>query len=176
MKFNLKNSAASSMALVLAAMMFAVTKAHALDLRSWDQKITQSSKRFVVLSTFGNEAVLDKETQLVWQRTPSESQFTWVGAVSYCGALAVSGRYAWRLPSAVEFMSLMDADSTSVVKLPDGHPFQGSFASYFWSSSSYPDDPIYALWINPTNVFFEGYLKTTNAPRAWCVRGPGATE
>lgn len=174
MKFKLRNSAAG--ALALAAMLFAVTSAHAADLRSWDQKISQASKRFVVLSAFGGEAVLDKETQLVWQRMPTDSQFTWIGAQSYCGGLTVSGRYGWRLPSYVEFMSLMDADSTSVDKLPLGHPFQGSFTWSFWSSTYYPGESDFALLIFPPNLTYSGFLTTLSGPHAWCVRGPGGTE
>jgi hypothetical protein len=173
MKFKLSSTAGP---LALAAMLFAVTSAHAVDLRSWDQKISQPGKRFVVLSAFDGEAVLDKETQLVWQRTPTESQFTWVGAQSYCGALAVSSRHGWRLPSYVEYMSLMDANSTGVDKLPDGHPFQGSFTWSFWSSTYYPGESDFALFIQPPNLTYSGLLTTTSGPRAWCVRGPGGTE
>jgi hypothetical protein len=40
----------------------------AIDTRDWGRKFASSDNRFVVLDAFNNEAVLDEETQLVWQR------------------------------------------------------------------------------------------------------------
>jgi hypothetical protein len=43
---------------------------------SWDQKLQRDTQatcpRFVVLSNWNNEAVLDRETGLVWERSRSE--------------------------------------------------------------------------------------------------------
>jgi hypothetical protein len=44
--------------------------------QSWDQKL-DSSNRFKVLKGFNDEAVLDQETGLVWQRTPEPSSGCW---------------------------------------------------------------------------------------------------
>ena len=43
--------------------------AGAVDMREWGRKYNIASERFVVLTSFNNEAVLDKETQLVWHRS-----------------------------------------------------------------------------------------------------------
>lgn len=172
MKFTLCKAATATLAILL----LTTTGANAVDLRSWDQKISAPQKRFVVLSAYGGQAVLDKETQLVWQRSPSDAPFNWVGANFHCGGLALGGRYGWRLPTIVELMSLFDADGTGSDKLPAGHPFQGNFVAYFWSSTFSPSSTMHALWVNPANVSYEGYLATLSGPNAWCVRGPGATN
>ena len=47
-------------------------------LPSWDQTIActapASCPRFVVLSNMNNDAVLDRETGLAWQRSPSDTK------------------------------------------------------------------------------------------------------
>jgi hypothetical protein len=60
------------------------SNAGAVDLRSWDQRINVTSNRFIVLASFKNEAVLDKETQLVWQRTPDSIRTAWQTADHDC--------------------------------------------------------------------------------------------
>ena len=59
----------------LAALALSVTAVEAVDVRSWDRKIENATHRFVVLRAFDDEAVLDRETQLVWARTPSNVSF-----------------------------------------------------------------------------------------------------
>jgi len=51
------------------ALMVAAETAEAIDLRSWDRQINNPG-RFQALSDFGGAAVLDRETQLVWEQSP----------------------------------------------------------------------------------------------------------
>jgi hypothetical protein len=51
-------------------------------LPAWDQTLS-SATRFIVLSNFGGVAVLDRETGLVWERSPSNTtSVTWFAAHS----------------------------------------------------------------------------------------------
>ena len=60
---------------------FAVTPAHAQTtangpyyaMPSWDQQLPAST-RFIVLSNWNSEAVLDRETGLVWERAPDRTR------------------------------------------------------------------------------------------------------
>lgn len=161
--------------------------AHALDVRSWDQKITDASKRFVVLASFNNEAVLDKETQLVWQRYMSNvATFHWT-AWGACSELKVGGRMGWRMPSLAELTSLIDPSVSTGAKLPAGHPFL--------TLSKYPIPASIALWSatfdrtspqDPTSMatyrYFTLDIDTADVQadisavdrNYICVRGPGA--
>jgi hypothetical protein len=87
--------------LAISATLLAGT-AQAIDLRSWDQRINVASNRFIVLASFKNQAVLDKETQLVWQRSPDSTLRQWEYADFECARAAIGGRYGWRLPSRSE--------------------------------------------------------------------------
>lgn len=151
----------------------AAMSANAVDLRSWDQKFSNASNRFVVLAAFSDEAVLDKETQLVWQRTPYSSlSAVWPAAHHVCDRASIGGRYGWRLPSINELASLLESRD-GVYRLQDGHPFREVTASMYWSSTPYPTS------INVAEVLHFGGSQPvsiqgtgSSTPRIWCVRGP----
>jgi hypothetical protein len=145
--------------------------ARAVDLRDWGRKY-DASERFVVLPEFNNEAVLDKETQLLWART-ARSATKWIFAVHNCYASGVGGRYGWRLPSFTELLSLVGTGGV----LPVGHPFvvEVPTQTYFWSTTEHALDPDYA-WSKPllSNVI-SARSKDLSQPYL-CVRGLGSDQ
>jgi hypothetical protein len=58
---------------------------------SWNRKIINAQERFRVLSEFNNEAVLDRETGLVWERTPNSQAVQWSNARLLCAQKVVGG-------------------------------------------------------------------------------------
>jgi hypothetical protein len=91
--------------------------------------------RFRVLQDFNSEAVLDKETGLVWQKTPFVGAFSSVQAWFKCMEATTGGRMGWRVPSAEELLSLQTKVGNSFV-LPPGHPFSVSTGEFYAQSSS----------------------------------------
>jgi hypothetical protein len=66
-----------------------------------------------VLAPFGGEAVLDQETGLVWERSPSNGGFPWHddvigGAVDGCYARVVGGRHTTTPPSSAYVVDFAD--------------------------------------------------------------------
>jgi hypothetical protein len=137
----------------------------------------------VILTAFGGEAVLDKETGLVWQRTAGDTddngvtndsdKLDWFQAHIYCNNVAVGGRKGWRLPSIQEQATLIDPSASSPA-LPAGHPFIGVRAGY-WSASTDLGDSNVGMDMNfiDGNVNFGGKVL---GGMVWCVRGGSAPD
>ena len=140
---------------------------------SWNQQIPAAT-RFIVLTNWSNAAVLDRETGLVWERTPASGGSNWLNAMFFCRAQLVGNRRGWRLPSYEELTSLLDPTQSSPA-LPAGNPFVGiGPSSVFWTSSTDEGDDT-AAWIvqiasATTNSTATKDLPANNSDRSWCVR------
>ncbi len=134
-----------------------------------------SATRFVILRDFDSAAVLDRETGLVWEKSPSVMQVSWVVALQRCDTLTLGNRMGWRLPTVVELTSLVDPSVSVAPMLPVDHPFENVQQTY-WSVNETPEVPTSARVV----VFIPGGPLVSNGSKAgnswaWCVRaaGPG---
>jgi hypothetical protein len=111
---------------------------------SWDQKLTPNV-RFIVLTNLSSDAVLDRETGLVWSRQTVGAAVPWDEhhtAHQRCLNLNIGGRGGWRLPSPDELLSLIEFSvpaAPSQVRLPAGHPFVLASAAY-WTNESFREE------------------------------------
>ena len=139
---------------------------------AWDQK-KAAANRFVVLTNWFSQAVLDKETGLVWERSTASDLRPWgVGihnARLACATRAVGGRKGWRLPSIVELTSLIDPTQTNP-SLPQGHPFTIGLVGDYWTATTNAEDSSIAWRVNFSVGYVDIYDKT-NSLQVWCVRG-----
>jgi hypothetical protein len=145
------------------------------ELRSWSVKINDARRRFEVLSAFHGKAVLDRETQLVWQQSPAVDFRPLAISSGFCNTLNVDNRLGWRMPTVQELATLVDPSVHPGPTLPPGHPFsnvQGDSA--YWSSTTGATNPelqyIVSFQLGEVSV-------TSNVPSepgglpVWCVRG-----
>jgi|WetSurSiteA1Bulk_404760.scaffolds.fasta_scaffold08152_1 hypothetical protein len=140
---------------------------------AWSQTL-EASKRFVLV--LNDEAVLDKETGLVWEKSPDTTTRNWYDAVSYCYTKNVGKRMGWRLPTFEELNSLVDREQ-QMPSLPIGHPFSniqfGGGVSY-WTKTTYVDlsNPN-GTGVNLVQFTYGGQAFTgkTGSCNYWCVRG-----
>jgi hypothetical protein len=117
--------------------------------------------------------VLDKETGLVWLRSPKNvgySTHTWSDAFDECYYINYYYRSGWRLPAIEELCSLWEYHKSGM-QLPAGHPFDIEAGSYriYWSSTASVGDPNYAWAMNFDTAYFKK-LKS-EAAQVWPVRG-----
>ena len=137
---------------------------------SWNQQLPVST-RFIVLANWASAAVLDRETGLVWEKSPSISTSDWFNASHDCLSRNTGGRMGWRLPTIQELLSLADRSVPHPgPTLPSGHPFTNVQSSNYWSAT--------ARAPNATSAWTVQFSTSTpidfgkSAPLyAWCVRG-----
>ena len=152
---------------------------------SWDQTVActtaASCPRFVVLSNFANAAVLDRETGLVWEQSPSAAANDFRFAIYHCAFATIGGRGGWRMPTFHEMQSLLDNQA-----LPAGHPFANIQVSvaptfrFYWTATNDPGTPDGSTVFGVAFDTNFGAAPVTSASKSsasgfpaatWCVRG-----
>jgi len=143
---------------------------------AWDHQIAGAG-RFVVLADFANNAVLDLETGLVWERAPSTATIDYFTGARQCLNNTTGGRKGWRVPSIFELSTLIDPTVTTVPMLPAGNPFKNVSKPgwFFWSSTRDSNVPAPLFWGTNTwdGTTTQNYYATVGL-RVWCVRAPSA--
>jgi hypothetical protein len=156
---------------------------------SWDQTLP-SSTRFVILSNFNSQAVLDRETGLVWARAPVAISVVpnWFEASFVCVRYPQVGlssapstslpRLGWRLPTVQELGSLLE-NSFSGAKLPGtfGNPFNVP-EDLYWTSTTDLSNTANAWQVILITEGLSGQVansgpKAQRSAQALCVRSSG---
>ncbi|MDQ7787935.1 MAG: DUF1566 domain-containing protein [Thermodesulfovibrionales bacterium] len=149
---------------------------------AWSQKLRAddgdadgcNSSRFKCV--LDGQAVLDKETGLVWERSPENLEngwLTWDGGQWSCSSVYRGGRAGWRLPTLSELLSLQDYCPSQTIdqRLPCGHPFNNVSSAYrnFWSATTWFFDSNRAIAWSPYSG--HGSVDKSIELWRWCVRG-----
>jgi hypothetical protein len=127
--------------------------------------------RFV--RVMGGAAVLDNETGLVWEQSPSLTDVgVWAGVFDFCFQRITGGRRGWRVPTAEQLLSLQNPATHT---LPAGHPFSANSTGVFWTATTSAADPAWAAAIgfvgDPSNSYIVRQKSTNSSFQGWCVRG-----
>jgi len=136
--------------------------------RSWSAALP-ASERFVVLAAFNNEAVLDRNTGLVWEQRPQHDFRFWASAQYECLNARTGGQMGWRMPSISELTSLMDPSRTNPA-LPADAPFDIGGQAFFWTTTRRALFTDLSWGVNIRDGFVDDYEFSLKAS-AWCVRG-----
>jgi hypothetical protein len=136
---------------------------------TWSTKIP-GADRFVVLANFNYDAVLDKETGLVWEKSPWTTLFQWASATNYCVQKQTGGRFGWHLPTVEQLSSLLDISVPGEIKLPTGHPFTVVQPYSYWSATTSTEDTSTAYIVDFSVTMVSAPLKISQV-YIWCVRG-----
>jgi len=119
----------------------------------------------------GDGTITDNLTGLMWTKNANLTGGTtnWQQALDYANNLTLAGHSDWRLPNRKELHSLQDFSRYNTA-LPAGHPFTNVRASYYWSSTAYTLEPVYAWFVDMWNGYVH-YGSKSSFVYVWPVRG-----
>lgn len=132
---------------------------------AWDRALTAigpdlcNTQRFKCVLPDGPSglAVLDRETGLVWERTPATANDTWTNGNQGCVNKTLDARRGWRLPARDELQTLLFSDGPG--------PFDLGNGGLFFFTNQVSDD------VGQEIYFGDGTVTGDTTARAWCVRG-----
>jgi hypothetical protein len=130
-----------------------------------------AAQRFVILPTFTNDAVLDKATGLVWEKSPQTTSAKWSVARRTCTEKNVGGQKGWRLPSLEELASLVDPSvAPPGLALPPGHPFLAIQSAVYWSETRVDEDARGSWGVHFGLGGGATFINWAHSVQFWCVR------
>lgn len=117
--------------------------------------------------TLTEETALDRVTGLMWQRGSSPTPMNYSDALTYCADLVLASHDDWRLPTVIEYTSIVQAGADraiddSVFLRPDD----------YWLATRFAKDATDQSWFVDTGgseVFF-GQSYNMNSQSVRCVR------
>ena len=118
------------------------------------------------------QAVLDKETGLVWARNAQTlTPQSWFDAMLFARDTFLAERKGWRLPTVEEILTLIDETAPVSPKLPVGHPFVNTTPPViYWTSTTGERDSSNAYYIDTLGNVYTG-SKDGFSFHIWLVRG-----
>ena len=135
-------------------------------------KVLSAAQRFVILPAFHSDAILDKETGLVWEKSPQTTTARWSVARRTCIEKTVGGQKGWRLPSMPELTSLVDPSiAPPGPTLPPGHPFLAVRSAVYWSATRVGEDPRGSWGVHFGLGGGATFINWAHSVQFWCVRG-----
>ena len=128
---------------------------------------------FTLKTVSGNKVVVDNNTGLVWEQSPSSSEYTWENRNTHCNELNSSnyaGINTWRVPTSLELLTIIDnniynpAINSNFINIPTEN------STFLWTSQQYLDDSSKAYRLSPYygNFYYESKTKTY---KVLCVHG-----
>jgi hypothetical protein len=128
-------------------------------------------------------AVLDRETGLVWERSPSPQKGRWINAPDICPQKQIGGRSGWRLPTIQELASLAPLSGSpfvnvlisSVIGVRSGLYFTSTVSRRPSTSTSGPLVGVVGFDPDHSSPGFQAaeFPGSDGEALAWCVRGSG---
>jgi hypothetical protein len=118
------------------------------------------------------DTITDAVTGLMWQRKPEVASKTQVNAAAYCDALSLAAYDDWRLPTRLEYVTLLDEGLPNGFAVPPVVPTDSIGTQWTASATGRAADNYFAVRDE------DGKINVADAATPYtarCVRGPALT-
>ena len=100
-----------------------------------------------------SNVVIDNNTGLTWEKSPSSSSYTWANRNTHCNDLNsqnYGGRSNWRVPNPLELLTIVDNSTFDPATNSNfkGMPTENS--SCLWTNNEYKGDTSLAYYFSPS--------------------------
>jgi len=123
-----------------------------------------------------SNVVIDNNTGLTWEKSPSENTYTWDNASNHCNELNSSnygGIKTWRVPNPLELLTIVDNSKYNPATNSNFTNMPSDDSVLFWTSAEYKGNTSCAYAFNPYSgycYYSDPYLKTKTY-KVLCVSG-----
>ncbi|MBO4698856.1 DUF1566 domain-containing protein [bacterium] len=122
--------------------------------------------------------VIDNNTGLTWEKSPSSSTYTWTNRATHCNELN-SSNYAginnWRVPNPLELMTIVDNSRYNPATNSNFTNMPTDSSVWIWTSAEYKGNTSYAYAFKPYYGYYYGYndssYSKTKTYKVLCVSG-----
>lgn len=132
-------------------------------------------QRFLDFTFGGDDVVFDRATGLMWAADGSAAGcnngnlIAWAAGIAYANGLNFAGFTDWRLPNALELISLFDFE-LPMAPLIDATHFPHTANNHYWSSTTIATDATKAARVK-FDVWYSTAALKTDTINIRCVRG-----
>ena len=128
---------------------------------------------FTVKTVSGKNIVVDNNTGLTWEQSPSTDTYTWDNRETHCNELNSSnygGKSNWRVPNPLEFLTIADNSKSApatnyFTNMPTGE------SDFLWTSEEYGEDTSLARAFNPHTAWVAYGKSKSETYNVLCVSG-----
>ena len=122
--------------------------------------------------------VVDNNTGLTWEKSPSEGTYTWANRATHCTELNSSnygGKSNWRVPNPLELLTIVDNSTYNPATNSNFTNMPSDSSVWFWTSAEYKGNTSYAYAFKPYFGNYFGYASDsyskTKTYKVLCVSG-----
>ncbi len=138
-------------------------------------------QNFTLKTVSGNKVVVDNNTGLVWEQSPSSSEYTWENRAIHCNELNSSnyaGINTWRVPNPMELLTIVDNSTYNPATNSNftGMPIENS--TYLWTNNEHKKYTNYAYVFSSSYGWYYAYHDDSdkigskiNSYKILCVSG-----
>ena len=120
-----------------------------------------------------SNVVIDNNTGLTWEKSPSSSEYTWENRATHCNDLNSSnygGRNNWRVPNPLELLTIVNNSTCNPAMNSNFTGMPTSDSTYLWTNNEYKGNTSYAYYFSPSYGWYSNTTKN-GTYKVLCVSG-----